>query len=378
MFEYETLRILWWLLLGTLLIGFAVMDGFDLGVAALLRVLAHDDDERRALLETIEPVWEGNQVWLILGAGAIFAAWPLLYAAAFSGFYFAMFLFLLALIVRPVGLGFRNKVADPRWRETWDWVLSLSGVVPALICGVAFGNLFLGAPFRYDETLRLTYTGGFFDLLRPFPLLVGLVSVAMILMHGAAWAAVKADGVIAQRAERVMRYAAFAFISLYIMAGIWLVFGVSGYAINDTTIPVNAPSNPLLKNVVHGGTWLGAGALAHWACIAAGIAIIAAMAAPLLGRGRHHASAFVASGCAIAGTIASAGFALFPFLLPSSLDPRSSLTVWDASSSKTTLGLMLFVTVVLLPIVIAYTSWVYRVLRGRISLEHVKQTHGMY
>ncbi|MEO5561454.1 MAG: cytochrome d ubiquinol oxidase subunit II [Dokdonella sp.] len=378
MFDYETLRILWWLLLGILLIGFAVMDGFDLGVAALLRVLAHDDDERRALLETIEPVWEGNQVWLILGAGAIFAAWPLLYAAAFSGFYFAMFLFLLALIVRPVGFGFRNKLADPRWRETWDWILIASGLIPALICGVAFGNLFLGAPFRYDDSLRLTYEGGFFDLLRPFPLLVGLVSIAMILMHGAAWAALKADGVIAQRAERVVVYASTGFVALYIVAGIWLVYGVTGYAIAPAGIIVNAPSNPLLKSVVHGGTWLGDGALARWACTAAGVAIIAALLAPLLGRGRHHASAFVASGFAIAGTIASAGFALFPFLLPSSLDPRSSLTVWDASSSKTTLGLMLFVTAVLLPIVIAYTSWVYRVLRGRISLEHVKQTHGMY
>jgi cytochrome d ubiquinol oxidase subunit II len=377
MFDYETLRIIWWLLLGTLLAGFAVMDGFDLGVAALLRVLAHDDDERRALLETIEPVWEGNQVWLILGAGAIFAAWPLLYAAAFSGFYFAMFLFLLALIVRPVGFGFRNKVVDPRWRCTWDWILTASGLVPALICGVAFGNLFLGAPFRYDETLRLTYAGGFFDLLRPFPLLTGLVSVAMILMHGAAWAAVKADGVIAQRAERVVRLASLAFAALYLVAGAWLAYAISGYTIPNTAVIASAPSNPLLKAVVHAGSWFD-GPLARPACVAAGIAVVAALGVPALTHGRRHASAFVASALAIAATIASAGFALFPFLLPSSLDPRSSLTVWDASSSKTTLGLMLFVTAVLLPIVMAYTSWVYRVLRGRVSLEHVRQTHGMY
>src|SRR5450759_4533128 len=184
MFDYETLRIIWWLLLGVLLIGFAIMDGFDLGVAALLRVLAKTDDERRALLETIEPVWEGNQVWLILGAGAIFAAWPLLYAAAFSGFYFAMLLTLLAFIVRPVGFNFRNKIADPRWRGTWDWILTVAGLVPPLIFGVAFGNVFLGVPLHYDETLRISYAGGFFALLRPFPVLVGLVSIAMILMHG--------------------------------------------------------------------------------------------------------------------------------------------------------------------------------------------------
>lgn len=377
MFDYETLRIIWWLLLGVLLIGFAITDGFDLGVSALLRVLAKTDHERRALLETIEPVWEGNQVWLVLGAGAIFAAWPLLYAAAFSGFYFAMLLTLLAFIVRPVGFNFRNKIADPRWRGTWDWILTFVGLVPPLIFGVAFGNLFLGVPLHYDETLRISYAGGFFDLLRPFPLLFGLVSVAMILMHGAAWVAVKADDVIARRAERVLRAAAVTFVALYAGAGAWLASGVVGYAI-DGQIATNGPSNPLLKNVLHGGNWLGDGPLGSWACVAAAIAIIAALAAPMLSGRRHHASTFVASALAVAGTIASAGLALFPFLLPSSLDPRSSLTVWDASSSPSTLGLMLLATAVLLPIVIAYTGWVYRVLRGRVSLEHIKQSHSMY
>ena len=377
MIDYESLRIIWWLLLGALLIGFAVMDGFDLGVAAQLRVLARNDPERRALLETIEPTWEGNQVWLVVGAGSIFAAWPLLYAAAFSGFYFAMFLVLLALIVRPVGLNFRNKMTDPCWRNAWDWVLTFNGIVPALIFGVAFGNLFLGVPFRYDETLRMTYAGGFIGLLQPFALLAGLVSVAMIVMHGAAWVAVKADDVIAQRAERMLHVASIAFVALYVVAGIWLAFGVKGYAIAGAVI-TDAPSNPLLKEVARGGRWFDLGPLGHWAFLAAAIAIVAALAAPFLTRGRHHASAFLASAVAVAATITSAGLALFPFLLPSDLDPASSLTIWDASSSRFTLGLMLLVTAVLLPIVIAYTTWVYRVLRGRVSLAHVKQTHGMY
>ncbi|MEO7063935.1 MAG: cytochrome d ubiquinol oxidase subunit II [Dokdonella sp.] len=378
MLDYETLRIIWWLLLGVLLIGFAVTDGYDLGIAALLRVLAHTDDERRALLETIEPVWEGNQVWLITGAGAIFAAWPLLYAAAFSGFYFAMLLTLLALIVRPVGFNFRNKLRHPQWRNSWDWILTFNGFVPALVFGIAFGNLFLGVPLRYDDTLRITYTGGFFDLLTPFPLLVGLVSIAMLLMHGAAWATVKSDGVILDRAERWLRVFAATFVALYIGAGVWLAFGIRGYAIGGIGIATRAPSNPLLKDVVHAGNWLGDGPLGRWACVCAGIAIIAALAAPVLVTRRRHGSAFLASAIAVAGTIGSAGLALFPFLLPSSLDPRSSLTVWDASSSQGTLGLMLLVTAVLLPIVIAYTAWVYRVLRGRVSLEHVRKSHGMY
>lgn len=374
--EYETLRIIWWLLLGLLLAGFAVTDGYDLGIAALLRVLAREDDERRALLETVEPVWEGNQVWLIVGAGVIFAAWPLLYAAAFSGFYFAMLLVLLALIVRPVGFNFRNKLADPRWRNAWDWLLTFNGVVPALVFGVAFGNLFIGVPLRYDDTLRIGWQGGFLDLLRPFPLLVGLASLAMILMHGAAWTVAKADERLAARARRLLRWLAPAFVVLYAGAGAWLAFGITGYAIAGVQAG-DLASNPLLKDVVHAGSWLGDGPLGRWACLAAAVAIAAALAAPLLAA-RGPFGAFATSALALAATIASAGLALFPFLLPSSLDPRSSLTVWDASSSRSTLALMLLVTAVLLPIVIAYTAWVHRVLRGRVSLEHVRTSHGMY
>jgi cytochrome d ubiquinol oxidase subunit II len=377
MFDYETLRIIWWLLLGILLTGFAIMDGFDLGVIALLRVLARDDDERRALLETVEPVWEGNQVWLVLGAGAIFAAWPLLYAAAFSGFYFAMLLLLLALILRPVGFNFRNKRVERRWREAWDWALTVAGLVPLLIFGVAFGNLFLGVPLHYDETLRMTWDGGFFDLLRPFALLCGAVSIAMLLMHGAAWAAVKSEEPIAGRAERVARTAALAFVALYVAAGAWLAFGVKGFALVGT-VPTDAPSNPLRKQVVVGANWLADGALGRWAWLAAAIAIVAALLVPLLAKYRRHASAFVATSIVIAATIGSAGLALFPFLLPSELDPNSSLTVWDASSSKTTLGLMLLATAIFLPLVLLYTGWVYRVLRGRISLAHIRESHGLY
>jgi len=376
MIDYETLRVIWWLLLGTLLTGFAVTDGFDLGTAALVRVLGKDDDERRCVLETVEPIWEGNQVWIILGGGAVFAAWPLLYAASFSGFYFAILLVLLAFIVRPVGFGFRNKIQDLRWRSTWDSVLTIAGIVPPLIFGVAFGNLFLGVPFRYDDSLRMTYEGGLMGLLRPFALLCGVVSLSMLLMHGAAWVAYKADEAIAGRAARISTWFALVFVVAYILAGLWLAFGVTGYSISGAVV-ADAPSNPLLKQVAQGGSWL-AGALGVWACVAAAIAIVAALWVPLLARRGHHGRAFLASALAIAGTIFSAGFALFPFLMPSSLDPKSSLTVWDASSSRTTLGLMLFATLIFLPIILAYTTWVYHVLRGRVSLAHIKQTHGMY
>lgn len=377
MIDYTTLRVIWWLLLGVLLIGFAIMDGFDFGVAALVRVLGRDDAERRTLLETVEPVWEGNQVWFVLGGGAAFAAWPLLYAVAFSGFYAAMFLLLAAFILRPVSFGYRNKSTNPQWRNAWDWALTVSGVAPPVLCGVAFGNVFLGAPFRFDADLRMSYAGSFFALLSPFALLCGALSLALILMHGAAWAALKADLSLAARAARIARAMALLFAALYLAAGAWLAFGLPGYAFDSATSG-GAASNPLLKHVVVQGHWFDGFAHQHPAFwLVPALALGAALGAAVLA-GRAHFAAFAASALTIACTILSAGLALFPFLLPSSLDPVSSLTVWDASSSKTTLGLMLLAVVLLLPLVIGYTSWVYRVLRGRVSLEHIRSSHGMY
>ena len=371
MIDYETLRLLWWLILGVLLIGFAIMDGFDFGVAALLRVLGHNDEERRVLLETVEPVWEGNQVWFILGGGAVFAAWPYVYAVAFSGLYVAMFLLLVAFILRPVGFSYRNKLNDPRWRNAWDWVLTVSGLVPMLIFGVAFGNLFLGLPFRLDAEMRMTYEGGFFGLLSPFAVLSGLVSIAMLLAHGASYAAFKADESLAERSGRVARIAALAYIVFYLLAGAWLAFGLPGYAI-VSAVNGNAPSNPLLKQVAIQGHWF-AGYAAHPAFwLAPLLALVGAVGSIVLISARKYFAGFLASSLVCAGTILSAGFALFPFLMPSSLDPNSSLTVFDASSSQTTLGIMLVVVIIFLPIVLAYTSWVYRVLRGRVTLEHIK------
>jgi cytochrome d ubiquinol oxidase subunit II len=376
MFDYATLRVIWWALLGTLLIGFAIMDGFDFGVAGLLKVLGRNNEERHVLLEGIEPTWEGNQVWFILAGGATFAAWPMLYAVSFSGMYLAIALVLLAFILRPVGFNFRGKIHDPRWASLWDWVLTGSGVVVMLVAGVAFGNLFLGLPFRFDGDLRMSWQGGLFDLFHPFALLTGLVSLSMLLAHGACWAALKADHLIAERAVRVARWMTLIYAVLYVLAGIWLAYGISGYGFSGTPI-TDGPSNPLYKQVAMGGSWF-AGYMQYpgfW--IAPLLALASAVGVQAL-IGRRGVSGFIASSLMVGSTIASAGFALFPFLLPSSLDPNSSLTVWDASSSRGTLQTMLVVTAVLLPIVMLYTSWVYRVMRGRVTLEQVRKAHGGY
>ena len=247
MTEYEILRLLWWAVLGVLLIGIAVMDGFDMGSAILLPFVGRTDMERRIVINTVGPVWEGNQVWLILGGGAIFAAWPPLYAVAFSGFYLAMLLLLLSLILRPVGFKYRSKLEGTRWRTTWDTALFLGGLVPALVFGVAFGNVLQGVPFRFDDTLRMTYTGTLFGLFNPFAVLCGLVSVAMMTMHGATWLACKTEGAVRQRAQRAGVVAALALVVLFVLGGVWAA-QLDGYVLQSFA-GVDAPSNPLTKQV---------------------------------------------------------------------------------------------------------------------------------
>lgn len=366
--DYEVLRLIWWALLGILLIGFSVMDGFDLGAAALLPFVAKTDLERRVVINSVGPVWEGNQVWFILGGGAIFAAWPPLYAASFSGFYLAMFLVLVTLILRPAGFKYRSKIENRGWRQFWDWALFAGGIVPALVFGVAFGNLFRGVPFAFDSDLRFHSAITLLSLLNPFALLVGLVSLSMLMLHGAAWLNMKTEGPVQIRARAFMPYAATVFAFLFVLAGAWLT-QLEGYRITSTIMP-DGPSNPLLKTVtlVPGG-WFANFSTTPALWLVPVLAIVGATLA-CLARARPGL-AFLGSALVPVATIATAGAALFPFLLPSSSDPGASLTVWDASSSQLTLAIMLGAVVVLLPIVLAYTAWVYRVLRGPVRAEDI-------
>jgi cytochrome bd ubiquinol oxidase subunit II len=372
MLDFSTLKIIWWLLLGVLLSGFAIMDGFDLGVGMLLPFIARTDTERRVVINTVGPVWEGNQVWLILGGGAIFAAWPALYAASFSGFYLAMLLILGALILRPVGFKFRSKMPGARWRSSWDWALFVAGAVPSLVFGVAMGNLLVGVPFRFDSELRASYAFGLFDLLNPFALLCGTVSVAMLLTHGAAYLAIKTDGAVAQRARAVSRVAAFAWFLLFLAAGLWLWRAHYGFAITSGALPDGEP-DPLAKTAIaRGGAWLAN--YGRWPLTL--LAPLAGLAAPLLvallANARQRLVVFLISALGIAGVIGTMGVSLFPFLLPSSSHPQSSLTVWDASSSQRTLGIMLIAVMLFLPIILAYTAWVYRVMRGPVTNAYIE------
>jgi len=375
MSEYEILRLIWWALLGILLIGFAVMDGFDLGTAALLPFVGRTDTERRIVINTVGPVWEGNQVWFILGGGAIFAAWPMLYAASFSGFYLAMILVLATLILRPAGFKFRSKLENTRWRTFWDWALFAGGIVPATVFGVAFGNLFEGVPFGFDGDMRMHSTISLLGLLNPFALLCGLVSLSMIVFHGASWLNYKASGMVKMRASAAMLYAGIAFVVLFTLAGMWLG-QIDGYQIVGA-MAHDGPSNPLLKTVTrvpHG--WF-ANVSAHPALLLTLFAAYGGVVLAVLLR-RFPGYAMLCSALVPAGTIATAGAALFPFLMPSSSEPGASLTVWDASSSSLTLAIMLGCVVLMLPVVIAYTTIVYRVMRGPVKASDVEDSHSAY
>ena len=372
MFDFETLKVIWWLLLGVLLIGFAVMDGFDLGVGILLPMIARTDTERRVVINTVGPVWEGNQVWLILGGGAIFAAWPALYAASFSGFYLAMLLILAALILRPVGFKFRSKMPGHRWRSGWDWALFVGGAVPTLVFGVAMGNLLRGVPFSFDSELRATYAFGLFDLLNPFALLCGLVSVAMLVTHGAVYLSMKTDGPLAERARAVSRVSGLAWTGLFALAGVWLWKSGFGLAIESGAVP-GGPPDPLAKTAVQqGGAWLANYGRWPVTMLVPAIGLGAPLLVVALAAARHRLAVFVVSSLGIAGVIGAMGVSLFPFLLPSSSHPGSSLTVWDASSSHRTLGIMLIAVIIFLPIILAYTSWVYHVLRGPVTSAYIE------
>ncbi len=372
--SYELLRMIWWGLLGFLLIGFALTDGFDMGVGALLPFVGKTDVERRVAINTIGPVWEGNQVWFILGGGAIFAAWPPLYALSFSGYYLAMFLILSAFIVRPVAFKYRSKRDDPRWRASWDWALFVSGAAPALLFGVAVGNVMQGVPFHFTVDLMPIYEGAwytkFIGLLDPFSLLAGFVSLAILVMHGAAWLTLKAEGNVQTRARAIGSVAALVAVATYVLAGVWMATGIQGFAtVGDVVI--DGPSNPLHSDVVRTASWLSAYADRPWIAIAPIMGIVCGLLTFLGLRAGREVSTLLFSKMAILGVISSVGLTMFPFIMPSSTDPQSSLTVWNSSSSHLTLFIMLFATAIFMPLILMYTAWVYKVLWGKVTEDDV-------
>ncbi|MBU1426446.1 MAG: cytochrome d ubiquinol oxidase subunit II [Gammaproteobacteria bacterium] len=379
MLDYETLKIIWWLLVGVLLLGFAVMDGHDMGVGTLLPFIGKNDVERRVVINTVGPHWDGNQVWFVTAGGAIFAAWPIVYAAAFSGFYWAMLLVLFALFFRPVGFDYRSKVANPTWRGIWDWGLFVGGAVPALVFGIAFGNLLLGVPFHFEDNLMPVYTGTFWGLLNPFALLSGVVSLSMLTFHGANYLMVRTEGDVYARSRAASLIFGTVMLAAFAAAGVWVSSDMPGYVITSVVDPGALP-NPLDKTVeIQAGAWLGNFASHPVLWVIPGAAFAGGLLALLFAWMRKPVLAFIGSGIAELGVIGTAGVAMFPFVMPSSSDPRSSLTVWDSVSSHLTLEVMFWAALIFTPIVITYTGWAYKMMAGKITNAYVESNdHSAY
>jgi cytochrome d ubiquinol oxidase subunit II len=333
-----TLRVICYLLIGFLLTGYAILDGFDLGVGILYRLIAKTDRERRILLNAIGPVWDGNEVWIITGGGALFAAFPHVYATVFSGFYLALMLLLYGLIFRAVSFEFRSKVQDERWRNAWDWAFSVGSFLPALLFGVAIGNVARGVPLD----AHMEFAGNFFTLLNPYALLIGLLGLAIFGMHGALYLALKTEGMLAERATQWAQRAWLASVVLYGLATIATVIDSPQKFDNFTQNPI---------------AWLVL--VLSWAAI-----LYTNMAL----REGQKMRAFLSSAGTIASLMVTFGIGNFPYMLPARNEAAYGLTIYNASSSDKTLQAMLIIALIGMPIVIAYTAYVYNVFKGKVQL----------
>ncbi|MFZ7316867.1 cytochrome d ubiquinol oxidase subunit II [Avibacterium avium] len=371
MIDYEFLRFVWWVLVGVLLIGFVVTDGFDMGVLTLLPFAGKKEVEKRIMINSIAPHWDGNQVWLLTAGGAMFAAWPLVYATSFSGFFIAMILVLAALFFRPVGLEYRAKIDNPLWRKLWDWGLFIGGFVPSVVFGVAFGNLLQGVPFYFNDMHQIFYTGSFFELLNPFALLCGLISLSMLITQGGAWLQLKTTSELRERARVITQVGAMATLITFVLAGVWLYFK-DGYVVTSI-VDHNAPSSPLTKQVaVEAGAWFKNYFDAPVLFIFPALAVGGALLNVLASKANRCGFAFLFSSLTMAGVILTCGVAMFPFVMPSSSHPDMSLLMWDSTSSQLTLTLMLGFALVFVVILLSYTIWSYIKMFGRLDSDFIE------
>ena len=327
----------WFLLIGVLLAGYAVLDGFDLGVG-VLHLLARDEHQRRIGINAIGPVWDGNEVWLLTGGGALFAAFPVVYATVFSGLYLAFMLLLFALIFRAVSIEFRGKVDSPAWRRVWDWSFGLGSLTASILFGVAVGNILRGLPIDAAGQLHVSFVA----LLNPYALLIGVLTLVMFTMHGAAMLALKTEGDLHRRMTRWTVGAWAAFVVLYLAATAATVFAAPGLLANFRAWPILWVLPALLLPAI--------------ACV------------PLAAWKGRCLGAFLASALTILLMVALMGAGLYPRMVPSSVDPAHSLTIYNASSSPLTLTVMLTIALIGMPLVLVYSACVYRVFLGKVVL----------
>ncbi len=332
--ELSLLQTLWFILIAVLFAGFFFLEGFDYGVGILLPFVANNDKERRVVVNAIGPFWDGNEVWLLTAGGAMFAAFPQWYATMFSGFYLALFLVLVGLILRGIAFEFRSKVESPRWRALWDWAIFIGSVLPALLFGVAFANIVRGVPI--DE--NMTYTGTLFTLLNPYGLLGGVVTLTLFVLHGALFLEMKSDGVVQERAGRIVKQMWLP-VTLVALAFV-------GYSYFETSMFTELT---LFKIIGLAG------------------AVGGLVFADLMILSKRYGRAFIGTGLAAVFVVVLLFATLFPNVMISSTNAANNISIAQASSSEYTLGVMTIIALTLVPIVLAYQAWTYWVFRKRVT-----------
>lgn len=372
--DYGTLKFIWWIIVCVLFVGFAIMDGQDMGVGSLLPFIGRTDEERRVIINSVASHWEGNQVWLILAGGAIFAAFPLIYATSFSAFYWAMLLALWALFLRPVGFDYRSKIKNPLWRKSWDWGIFIGSFIPPIVFGIAIGNLLQGIPFYFNGQMLSFYTGSFLELLNPFALLCGAIGVMILIFHGGIYLMLRTVDEIYYRTYTVIKIIGILILILFSVSGLLIAYYIDGYKI-ISGINISDLSIPLNKQVIKdSGLWLSNYHTYPWLIVIPILAYIGILCAIYFGKYQHTLVAFIFSSIGTASIILTVAVSMFPFILPSSYGKyNSSLTVWDSTSSQFTLCIMLIATVIFMPIVLTYTRWAYGVLGGKITTSYIKE-----
>ena len=335
-YELGTLQTLWFILICILFAGFLFLEGFDYGVGILLPFIGKNDNERRTIINAIGPVWDGNEVWLLTAGGAMFAAFPNWYATLFSGFYLALFLILIALILRGVAFEFRSKDDNPTWRKLWDWAIFIGSFLPALLWGVAFANIVHGVAID----AKMNYVGSFFDLLNPYALLGGIVTLTLFILHGALFLELKVDDVLRARAAQIARWFWLPVTLLVVLFVVFSAFQTDLFASQNLALKM----------------------------VALALAVIGLLWAGLNIYRKHFGLAFAGISLAIVAVAVLLFGILFPNVMPSTLDPTFSLTIYNASSSQYTLSVMSVIALTLVPIVLLYQGWTYYIFRKRLTL----------
>ena len=381
LFDYITIKIIWWCLIGLVLIIFACTAGFDYG-GTLFMPFVRKESHKRVVLNVLAPTWDGNMTWFVFAGGALFIVWPVVYGTIFSGLYAVMFCILWSSFLRPPGFDYRSKIDNDMWRKVWDFALFLSSIIAMFMFGFIFGNLLMGLPFHFDPImLRHYYTGNFWDLLNWVGILSGLCSVCILTMHGSSYVALRTEGELQAFFRNKQKVFGVLFLILFTATGFVVAYHVPGYILDKS--PAYPTGHPL-DNIVHThvGAWLSSYQDYWWKIFGPILAYIGIFVCLISSASDHAKLSFWASALGVAGTILTAGFALFPFVAPSSTNPNQSLTVWNSTSSYFSLSILLVITMILLIVICAYKIFAYKVswrYKSTLTEKDInKDTHSYY